>query len=86
MHIANYTPRDDSRLSMRVHPSGSTDSLGVDSADLGDALGWILLRTFHQIVEADGLLLDETPVVKTLVNDDVNPPHQQSRIGSIANG
>ena len=55
---------------------------GGDPGDLRDPLGRVLGGPRAQLVEAEGPLLDESPVVEPLLDDHVDPGHEEGRVGA----
>nr|WP_259312410.1 hypothetical protein [Capillimicrobium parvum] len=63
---------DERRPVVRQHVGGRTDDLGRQLGDRRDPIHRVFGRTGHEVVEPDGLAIDERPVVHALVDDDVD--------------
>ena len=80
LHVDGQAPRDLRGLGRGVDAGGLGDEAGIHTGDLGGLLGWHLLDTLGELLEAVAPALDEVGVVEVLLDDDVEHRHAQGGI------
>jgi len=81
-HVGGRTPVKTGRPVGRIHAGRLSDDLRRHPSDLRHPLRRVPCGPRAQFVEPDSPFLDEGPVVEAFLDNDVDPAHEECRVGA----